>query len=58
MRVSHVDDLSRNLMLTLPSLGRHARLGPLENKPWYVEFYIVDPSGNLIRIGQEIYKDK
>lgn len=55
MRVSHVDDLFQEFDAhSLPSVGI-PRLGPLENKPWGMrEFYIVDPSGNLIRIGQEI----
>lgn len=37
---------------SLPSQGI-PRLGELENKPWGMrEFYLVDPSGNLMRIGQ------
>ena len=32
-------------------------LGPLENKPWGMrEFHLIDPSGNLIRIGQPVLK--
>jgi len=31
------------------------RLDPVEDRPWGMrEFAIVDPSGNLIRVGQEI----
>ena len=32
---------------------RIERLGPIEDKPWGMrEFHLIDPSGNLIRIGQ------
>jgi hypothetical protein len=37
----------------LPTSGE-PRLVPVENKPWGMrEFAIVDPNGNLIRVGQQ-----
>lgn len=37
---------------SLPSTGI-PRLGALEEKPWGMqEFYLVDPAGNFVRIGQ------
>ena len=42
------------LALALPTTGA-PRLSPLENTAWGMrEFNLVDPSGNLIRIGQEL----
>jgi catechol 2,3-dioxygenase-like lactoylglutathione lyase family enzyme len=40
--------------LGLPAAGI-PRIVPIENKPWYMrEFAVVDPSGNLVRIGEPI----
>lgn len=54
LRVTHVDALFEEFQsLRLPSDGI-PRLGAIANRPWGMrEFYIVDPSGNLLRIGQE-----
>lgn len=55
LRVSNVAALFEEFsQQSLPSTGI-PRLGALEDKPWGMrEFYLVDPSGNLIRIGQVI----
>ncbi|MBD2101942.1 VOC family protein [Leptolyngbya sp. FACHB-261] len=55
LRVSDVDTLfSEFSEQCLPILGI-PRLGTIEGKPWGMrEFYVVDPSGNLIRVGQPI----
>ena len=54
-RVSDADALHKELaILNLPSSGI-PRLERPENKPWGMrEFALLDPSGNLIRIGQEL----
>lgn len=53
LRVSQVDELYRKFQAqSLPFVGI-PRIGRLENKPWGMrEFYIIDPSGNLLKIGQ------
>lgn len=55
LRVQHVDELFRVFATAnLPRTGI-PRMEDLENKPWGMrEFAILDPDGNLIRIGQEI----
>lgn len=55
LRVAHVDELFQEFeSLGLPVEGI-PRIGSLENKPWGMrEFYIVDPDGNLLKIGQVI----
>jgi catechol 2,3-dioxygenase-like lactoylglutathione lyase family enzyme len=52
-RVQDVDALHAEYQLCgLPGSGI-PRLASLENKPWGMrEFAVVDPSGNLIRVGQ------
>ena len=54
-RVSNADTLHRELAaLNLPASGI-PRLEAPANKPWGMrEFALLDPSGNLIRIGQEL----
>lgn len=53
LRVGNVDFLLQEFQaLNLPSEGI-PRLGAVEDKPWGMrEFYVVDLSGNLLRIGQ------
>jgi catechol 2,3-dioxygenase-like lactoylglutathione lyase family enzyme len=53
--VEDVDALYREAREAgLPDSGT-PRLGSLENKPWGMrEFAIVDPNGNLVRVGQEL----
>lgn len=53
IRVLDVEKIYREcLPCDLPSEGI-PRMDPLENKPWGLrEFAIVDPDGNLLRIGQ------
>jgi catechol 2,3-dioxygenase-like lactoylglutathione lyase family enzyme len=53
-RVKDVDALHAECQATdLPSSGA-PRLEPVEDKPWGMrEFAIVDPNGNLVRVGQE-----
>lgn len=53
LRVGSVDTLAQEFQqLGLPSKGI-PRLGTVADKPWGMrEFYLVDPSGNLLRIGQ------
>ncbi|BAU44615.1 bleomycin resistance protein [Leptolyngbya sp. O-77] len=55
LRVTHVDELFQAFQtLKLPAEGI-PRLGSLEDKPWGMrEFYVVDPDGNLLKIGQVI----
>lgn len=55
LRVGQVAALFQEISAqSLPSDGI-PRLGQLETKPWGMqEFYIIDPSGNLLRIGQVI----
>ena len=55
IRVVHVESIYQAFLLAdLPQRGI-PRLDPLENKPWGMkEFAIVDPNGNLIRIGQTL----
>lgn len=54
-RVEDVDALYRHaLTLGLPNAGT-PRLDAVEDKPWGMrEFAIIDPNGNLIRVGQEL----
>ena len=53
-RVKDVDALHAEYQtLGLPASGV-PRLDAVENKPWGMrEFAIVDPSGNLVRVGQQ-----
>lgn len=53
IRVSDVENISRTFALAeLPRKGI-PRMDALEDKPWGMrEFAIVDPDGNLLRIGQ------
>jgi len=55
LRVTQVDELFQELQaLELPTEGI-PRIGFLEDKPWGMrEFYIVDPDGNLLKIGQVV----
>lgn len=55
IRVSKVEGIySEFLLANLPSEGI-PRMDILENKPWgFREFAVVDPDGNLVRIGQVI----
>jgi len=55
LRVAQVDELFQEFQtLDLPRTGI-PRLGGLEDKPWGMrEFHIVDPDGNLLKIGQVI----
>jgi hypothetical protein len=55
LRVSDVDDIYRAFALAeLPRKGI-PRQDALGDKPWGMrEFAIVDPDGNLIRIGQTL----
>jgi catechol 2,3-dioxygenase-like lactoylglutathione lyase family enzyme len=54
-RVDDADALYREYSLAnLPRDG-HPRLVPIESKPWGMrEFAVVDPNGNLVRIGQAL----
>jgi hypothetical protein len=53
IRVTDVESMYRScLAANLPSKGI-PRLEPLEDKPWGLrEFAVIDPDGNLLRIGQ------
>lgn len=55
IRVSDVESLYRAFVLAeLPQRGI-PRLDALEDKPWGMrEFAIIDPDGNLLRIGQTL----
>ena len=55
IRVSDVESISREFALAqLPKRGI-PRQDALEDKPWGMrEFAIVDPDGNLLRIGQTL----
>ncbi len=55
IRVLDVDKIYQTFArVNLPTTGI-PRIDPLENKPWNMrEFSMVDPDGNLIRIGQTI----
>lgn len=55
LRVADADALHRDFAkASLPARGI-PRQDPIENKPWGMrEFAIVDPDGNLIRIGQPL----
>ena len=57
IRVLDVEDIYRSFSLSqLPRLGI-PRMDTLEDKPWGLrEFAVVDPDGNLLRIGQIISK--
>ena len=57
IRVQDVDSLYQACLRSkLPNVGQ-PRIDPLENKPWGLrEFAVVDPDGNLLRIGQIIQK--
>lgn len=53
LRVTNVDELFQEFGQPLPSRHGIPRIGQLEDQPWGMrEFYIVDPSGNLLKIGQ------
>nr|RNJ65896.1 MAG: VOC family protein [Leptolyngbya sp. IPPAS B-1204] len=55
LRVTNVDELFQEFMLqSLPAKGI-PRIGHLDDKPWGMrEFYVVDPDGNLLKIGQRL----
>lgn len=55
LRVTHIDELFQEFQtLDLPTAGI-PRISSLEDKPWGMrEFHIVDPDGNLLKIGQAI----
>ena len=57
IRVLDVEEFFRSFSASqLPRIGI-PRMDALENKPWGLrEFAIVDPDGNLLRIGQVIEK--
>jgi catechol 2,3-dioxygenase-like lactoylglutathione lyase family enzyme len=57
IRVSDVESIYRYFSLAqLPHAGS-PRMDTLEDKPWGLrEFAVVDPDGNLLRIGQIIAK--
>jgi catechol 2,3-dioxygenase-like lactoylglutathione lyase family enzyme len=57
IRVLDVEGVYRSISATpLPRTGI-PRMDVLENKPWGLrEFAVVDPDGNLLRIGQIILK--
>lgn len=57
LRMSDVDGAHRSMSAAaLPRAGI-PRMDPLETKPWGMrEFAVVDPDGNLIRIGQIVAK--
>jgi len=53
IRVLDVDEIYREFVNVGLANGGTPRIYNLENKPWGMrEFSIVDPDGNLIRIGQ------
>ena len=55
IRVKHVDAIYRSFENALLPRSGIPRMDRLEDKPWGMrEFAIVDPDGNLIRIGQPI----
>jgi catechol 2,3-dioxygenase-like lactoylglutathione lyase family enzyme len=55
LRVAHVDQLFQEFQILGLPVDGIPRIGALENKPWGMrEFYIVDPDGNLLKIGQVI----
>jgi catechol 2,3-dioxygenase-like lactoylglutathione lyase family enzyme len=56
LRVTDADDFHQNcVVLNLPSSGV-PRLTPPRDEPWGMrEFTLVDPSGNLLRIGHDLY---
>jgi len=56
IRVLDVEDIYRSFSSSqLPRTGI-PRMDTLENKPWGLrEFAVVDPDGNLLRIGQVIH---
>lgn len=58
LRVPNVDELFHEFtVLSLPTEGI-PRIGKLEDKPWGMrEFYIIDFSGNLLKIGQPLSKN-
>lgn len=55
IRVQNADGIYQQFaQANLPASGI-PRMDPIENKPWGMrEFAVVDPDGNLIRIGQTI----
>lgn len=55
LRVGDVEEIHRACAaIALPRTGA-PRMDPLEDKPWGLrEFAVVDPDGNLLRIGQVI----
>lgn len=57
-RVKNVDVLYEEFkLLGLPSTGAPG-LSPPENTPWGMrEFNLIDPSGNLIRVGCDVKED-
>jgi catechol 2,3-dioxygenase-like lactoylglutathione lyase family enzyme len=57
LRPDDVDAVSDELAaLGLPPIGSHPAFAPAEDKPWGMrEAALIDPDGNLIRIGTEIH---
>ena len=53
-RVNNVDALCAEFQAADLSRFDASRLSAVENKPWGMrEFAIVDPNGNLVRVGQD-----
>jgi len=53
LRVSDVDGVHRAFAAAQLPRARNPRMDALEDKPWGLrEFAVVDPDGNLLRIGQ------
>jgi catechol 2,3-dioxygenase-like lactoylglutathione lyase family enzyme len=54
-RVNDVDALYAEFQAASLSTSGRPRLEPIEDAPWGMrEFSIIDPNGNLIRVGQQI----
>lgn len=57
IRVDDVDSLHEAFKERFAALGADlpARMLPLQDRAWGMrEFYVIDPNGNLLRIGQRI----
>jgi hypothetical protein len=53
-RVSDPDALHAEFSRAEVEKWPHARVDPIEDKPWGMrEFALVDPTGNLVRIGAQ-----
>jgi catechol 2,3-dioxygenase-like lactoylglutathione lyase family enzyme len=54
-RVNDVDALYAEFQTASLSSTGTQRLEPLEDRPWGMrEFFITDPNGNLVRVGQQM----